>query len=89
MRWLWYAITVWRVFLPKLVCLKLSLVFFPGFGGSVRLPRLIGIDNALEAIATGKAYRPDEALKLGLVDAVVADELLEQAAADLVKKNAY
>ena len=35
---------------------------------------------------TGKAYRPDEALKLGLVDAVVADELLEQAAADLVKK---
>ena len=65
-----------------------KLGIFPGFGGSVRLPRLIGIDNALEAIATGKAYRPDEALKLGLVDAVVADELLEQAAADLVK-NAY
>lgn len=63
-----------------------KLGIFPGFGGSVRLPRLIGIDNALEAIATGKAYRPDEALKLGLVDAVVADELLEQAAADLVKK---
>lgn len=63
-----------------------KLGIFPGFGGSVRLPRLIGIDNALEAIATGKAYRPDAALKLGLVDAVVADELLEQAAADLVKK---
>ena len=63
-----------------------KLGIFPGFGGSVRLPRLIGIDNALEAIATGKAYRPDAALKLGLVDAVVADELLEQATADLVKK---
>lgn len=63
-----------------------KLGIFPGFGGSVRLPRLIGIDNALEAIATGKAYQPDSALKLGLVDAVVADELLEQAAADLVKK---
>lgn len=63
-----------------------KLGIFPGFGGSVRLPRLIGIDNALETIATGKAYRPDAALKLGLVDAVVADELLEQAAADLVKK---
>lgn len=63
-----------------------KLGIFPGFGGSVRLPRLIGIDNALEVIATGKAYRPDAALKLGLVDAVVADELLEQAAADLVKK---
>lgn len=63
-----------------------KLGIFPGFGGSVRLPRLIGIDNALEAIATGKAYQSDAALKLGLVDAVVADELLEQAAADLVKK---
>lgn len=63
-----------------------KLGIFPGFGGSVRLPRLIGIDNALEAIVTGKAYQPDAALKLGLVDAVVADELLEQAAADLVKK---
>lgn len=63
-----------------------KLGIFPGFGGSVRLPRLIGIDNALEAIATGKAYRPDAVLNLGLVDAVVADELLEQAAADLVKK---
>lgn len=63
-----------------------KLGIFPGFGGSVRLPRLIGIDNALEAIATGKAYQPDAALKLGLVNAVVADELLEQAAADLVKK---
>ncbi|OAV21914.1 Enoyl-CoA hydratase [Moraxella catarrhalis] len=63
-----------------------KLGIFPGFGGSVRLPRLIGIDNALEAIATGKAYQPDAALNLGLVDAVVADELLEQAAADLVKK---
>ncbi|WP_114800358.1 fatty acid oxidation complex subunit alpha FadB [Moraxella canis] len=63
-----------------------KLGIFPGFGGSVRTPRLIGIDNALEAIATGKAYRPAEALKLGLVDAVVADESLEASAVDLVKK---
>ena len=59
---------------------------FPGFGGSVRTPRVIGIDNALELIATGKAQKPAQALKLGLVDAVVAQDDLEAAAIDLVKK---
>ncbi|WP_066805764.1 fatty acid oxidation complex subunit alpha FadB [Moraxella oblonga] len=63
-----------------------KLGIFPGFGGSVRTPRIIGIDNALEAIATGKSHRADEALKLGLVDAVVSDENVEQSALDLVKK---
>ena len=63
-----------------------QLGIFPGFGGSVRTPRVIGIDNALELIATGKAQKPAEALKLGLVDAVVAQDDLEAAAIDLVKK---
>lgn len=63
-----------------------QLGIFPGFGGSVRTPRIIGIDNALELIATGKPQKPAEALKLGLVDAVVAQELVEEAAIDLVKK---
>ncbi|MDO4699742.1 MAG: fatty acid oxidation complex subunit alpha FadB [Moraxella sp.] len=63
-----------------------KLGIFPGFGGSVRTPRIIGVDNALEAIATAKAYKPDEALKIGLVDAVVADEMLEQASIDLLKR---
>ncbi|SJM37606.1 Fatty acid oxidation complex subunit alpha [Psychrobacter pasteurii] len=63
-----------------------QLGIFPGFGGSVRTPRVIGIDNALELIATGKAQKPAQALKLGLVDAVVAQDDLEAAAIDLVKK---
>lgn len=63
-----------------------QLGIFPGFGGSVRTPRVIGIDNALEMIATGKAKKPEEALKLGLVDAVVAQDDLQTAAVDLVKK---
>ncbi|OOS07445.1 short chain enoyl-CoA hydratase /3-hydroxyacyl-CoA dehydrogenase [Moraxella cuniculi DSM 21768] len=63
-----------------------KLGIFPGFGGSVRTPRLIGIDNALEAIATGKAYKPADALKIGLVDAVVADESVMDSAVDLLKK---
>lgn len=63
-----------------------QLGIFPGFGGSVRTPRIIGIDNALELIATGKPQKPTEALKLGLVDAVVAQDGLIDAAIDLVKK---
>ncbi|WFF38752.1 fatty acid oxidation complex subunit alpha FadB [Moraxella nasibovis] len=63
-----------------------KLGIFPGFGGSVRAPRVVGVDNALEIIATGNNIRPDAALKMGLVDAVVADEAVEQSAIDLVKK---
>lgn len=63
-----------------------QLGIFPGFGGSVRLPRLIGIDNALEIIATGATQKPDMALKVGMVDAVVSAENLENSAIDLVKK---
>ena len=63
-----------------------QLGIFPGFGGTVRSTRVIGIDNALELIATGKPKKPLEALKLGLVDATVAADDLQDAAVDLVKK---
>ena len=63
-----------------------KLGIFPGFGGSVRAPRIIGVDNALELIATGNSLRPADALKVGLADAVVADDILEQSAIDLVRK---
>ncbi len=56
-----------------------KLGIFPGFGGSVRTPRIIGVDNALEIIATAKTLKAKEALTLGLVDAVVAQDSLEQA----------
>lgn len=65
---------------------EVKLGIFPGFGGSVRLPRLIGIDNALEIIATGDAQKPEAALKVGMVDAVVPADQLEASAIDLVKK---
>lgn len=63
-----------------------KLGIFPGFGGSVRAPRVIGVDNALELIATGNPLKPADALKVGLVDAVVADEQVEASARDLVQK---
>ncbi|WP_198333066.1 fatty acid oxidation complex subunit alpha FadB [Psychrobacter aquimaris] len=63
-----------------------QLGIFPGFGGTVRTTRVIGIDNALELIATGTPKKPLDALKLGLVDATVPADDLQDAAIDLVKK---
>ncbi|WP_434352850.1 fatty acid oxidation complex subunit alpha FadB [Psychrobacter sp. HD31] len=63
-----------------------QLGIFPGFGGSVRTPRVVGIDNALELIATGKPQKPAAALKVGLVDSVVATDELEASAINVVKK---
>lgn len=69
-----------RIGLPET---KLGIM--PGFGGSVRLPRLIGLDSALEIITAGKDVGAAEALKLGLIDAIVEIEKLPQAAIELIE----
>ncbi|SQD79419.1 fatty acid oxidation complex subunit alpha FadB [Moritella yayanosii] len=74
------ADTTARIGLPET---KLGIM--PGFGGTVRLPRLIGADNAVEWITTGKDYKALAALKFGTVDAVVAPEKLRDAALSMVK----
>jgi 3-hydroxyacyl-CoA dehydrogenase/enoyl-CoA hydratase/3-hydroxybutyryl-CoA epimerase/enoyl-CoA isomerase len=59
---------------------EVKLGIFPGFGGTVRLSRLIGVDYAVEWISGGTENRADAALKVGAVDAVVeADQLLDAA----------
>ena len=58
----------------------------PGFGGTVRLPRIIGADNAIEWMSTGKAHRGDSALAAGLLDAVVAPEKLRSSAINMLKQ---
>lgn len=65
---------------------EVKLGIYPGFGGTVRLPRLIGVDNAIEWIAAGKENRPEDALKVSAVDAVVAPEKLQEAALELIKR---
>ncbi|MHA3053142.1 fatty acid oxidation complex subunit alpha FadB [Acinetobacter sp. ANC 4640] len=65
---------------------EIKLGIFPGFGGTVRLSRIIGIDNAVEWIAMAVPKKPDAALKDGAVDAVVADDKVVAAALDLVKQ---
>ncbi len=57
-----------------------KLGILPGWGGTVRLPRIIGVDEAVMWMATGADKRADEALKTGAVDAVAAPEQLREVA---------
>ncbi len=66
---------------------EVNLGIFPGYGGTVRTPRLIGGDNAVEWISGGKQYKAPAALAVGMVDAVVAPEQLNEAAMDLLQKT--
>ncbi len=59
---------------------EVMLGVLPGAGGTQRLPRLIGIANALDLLLTGRQIRPKKALELGLVDEVVPRSILEHAA---------
>jgi len=59
---------------------EISLGITPGFGGTQRLPRSIGVGWAKYLVLSGRHLRADEALRIGLVQAVYAkDELMPQA----------
>lgn len=61
---------------------ELSLGILPGFGGTQRLPRLVGLQQAVQMMLTSKPIKEAAALKLGLVEGVVpAAELLGAARA--------
>jgi 3-hydroxyacyl-CoA dehydrogenase/enoyl-CoA hydratase/3-hydroxybutyryl-CoA epimerase len=57
-----------------------QLGIIPGFGGCVRMPRVVGVVNALDIILAGKAVPAQKAYKIGLVDSVVHPSILEQEA---------
>ena len=63
---------------------EVQLGIHPGFGGTVRAVRLIGVRAAMELMLTGKAVRGDKALALGLIDRLVPPEQLAVAARELV-----
>ena len=55
---------------------EVKLGILPGFGGTWRLPRRVGLPSALDAILTGKSFVPKKALKMGLADALYPRERL-------------
>ncbi|KAE9594228.1 hypothetical protein Lal_00001160 [Lupinus albus] len=59
---------------------ELQLGIIPGFGGTQRLPRLVGLAKALEMMLTSKPVKGEEACNLGLVDAVVSSDQLVNTA---------
>jgi 3-hydroxyacyl-CoA dehydrogenase/enoyl-CoA hydratase/3-hydroxybutyryl-CoA epimerase len=63
---------------------EVMLGIHPGFGGTVRAPRLIGAPAALDLMLTGRNLRPDKALRLGLVDRLAPPGQLKEVARALV-----
>ncbi|MEQ8313748.1 MAG: fatty acid oxidation complex subunit alpha FadB [Gammaproteobacteria bacterium] len=63
---------------------EVKLGIIPGFGGTVRLPRIIGADNANQWISSGSHVKAEQAFKEGALDAVVEAEKLLAAAEHLV-----
>jgi len=58
---------------------EVKIGLLPGWGGTQRMPRLIGLHNAIQLICTGDGARADKAAALGLVfDAVPAENLVEE-----------
>lgn len=66
---------------------EVQLGLLPGSGGTQRLPRLIGVQQALPLILTGKTLRAKQARKLGVVDDAVPQAILLETAIARVKKG--
>jgi 3-hydroxyacyl-CoA dehydrogenase/enoyl-CoA hydratase/3-hydroxybutyryl-CoA epimerase len=65
---------------------EVNLGIIPGWGGTLRLPRLIGLPQALTMICTGKPARARKAYKIGLVDGVAAPPFAADQARQFVQR---
>ena len=65
---------------------EVGLGILPGYGGTVRLTRIVGLGRAVEMILTAEQVDADEAEAMGLVSAVVPADELQEAAAGLLRK---
>jgi enoyl-CoA hydratase len=65
---------------------EVGLGIIPGYGGTVRLARLIGLGRAIEMTLTGDMIDADRAHGLGLVSAVVAPDALLDEAKKLIRR---
>jgi len=67
---------------------EINLGISPGFGGTQRLPRLVGRMKAKELLLTGRNIGAEEALNIGLVNMIVDDEKLMETAQNIAGKIA-
>jgi enoyl-CoA hydratase len=65
---------------------EVKLGIIPGYGGTVRLPRLVGRGRALEMIMTGEMIDAAEAHRIGLVNRVAEPDDLTATATDMMRK---
>lgn len=78
------AVASAKMGLPEI---KLGLI--PGYGGTQRLPRVVGEARALEMIMTGRTVAADEALRIGLVNEVTESDVVEAALAFVQRFTVY
>ena len=64
-----------------------KLGILPAWGGSTRLPRLVGVTRALDVILGGKTPAAKQALRYGMIDAIAPKELLLSAALRVLKNS--
>ena len=64
---------------------EVNLGIIPGYGGTQRLPRLVGKGLALELVITGRAITAEEAARIGLVNKVVPQPELMKAAEEMLR----
>ena len=65
---------------------EVNLGIFPGFGGCIRLPKLVGLVQALTLITSGKSVDGKKAMKIGLVDDCIPEGYLDAQLPDFITK---
>lgn len=65
---------------------EVKLGLLPGMGGTQLFPKLVGLQNGLGPILTGSNIRPKKAKKIGLIDYVVDETILDKASLEIAQK---
>ena len=66
---------------------EVKLGIIPGFGGTKRLPRLVGLRKGLQLILAGETVSPAEALKIGLVDGLTSQNRLFEQGLEFLRNH--
>lgn len=78
----------YRIAIPSAKCglPEVQLGLLPGAGGTQRLPRVVGVEKALQMVTSGQHVSAKECLEIGLIDELASEEKLLEDAIILAKK---